>query len=262
MKISRISLLHCYKLVFRSLLLLAALALYIVGRVKGSEGLFGGLEENRVVLGIIWGAFAFEMVLRFFPNKSESMGCQKQFGRNYRPYEGQEHAHIRTVPHRAWRTWICLAAWLTLNIPFGILYYAGVLDAGILVLISLAYAVCDMICILFFCPFQTWILKNKCCTTCRIYNWDFAMMFTPLMFIWHPVTVTLSLLSLALLFFWEVQYRLYPERFAEETNSSLACSHCKEKLCHHKKQLRRFLDRQRQVLLKLQSKLNLNKKRK
>ena len=179
MKISRISLLHCYKLVFRSLLLLAALALYIVGRVKGSEGLFGGLEENRVVLGIIWGAFAFEMVLRFFPNKSESMGCQKQFGRNYRPYEGQEHAHIRTVPHRAWRTWICLAAWLTLNIPFGILYYAGVLDAGILVLISLAYAVCDMICILFFCPFQTWILKNKCCTTCRIYNWDFAMMFTP-----------------------------------------------------------------------------------
>ena len=65
----------------------------------------------------------------------------------------------------------------------GTLYFLNVIDLGIVVIISLAFSVCDLICILFFCPFQTWMMHNRCCTTCRIYNWDFAMMFTPLIFI-------------------------------------------------------------------------------
>ena len=59
-----------------------------------------------------------------------------------------------------------------------------IIDEGVLWLVCLFYGVCDMICILFFCPFQSWFLKNKCCCTCRIYNWDYAMMFTPLFFIY------------------------------------------------------------------------------
>ena len=55
------------------------------------------------------------------------------------------------------------AAWFALNGAIGGLFFAGVIDRDILVLISLAYGVCDMVCILFFCPFQTWILKNRCC---------------------------------------------------------------------------------------------------
>ena len=94
-------------------------------------------------------------------------------------------------------------------------------------------------------PFQTWFMKNRCCTTCRIYNWDFAMMFTPLVFIPSLYTYSLLGFALALLIRWEVTYRLHPERFSPATNRYLSCANCKEKLCSHKKQLRGFLKKYR-----------------
>ena len=109
-----------------------------------------------------------------------------------------------------------------------------------MVLLSIFYSVCDMICILFFCPFQTWMMKNKCCSTCRIYNWDYIMMFTPLLVVDNPYAKCLVGLSLLLLIRWELNYFMHPERFYEETNCALSCANCKEKLCHHKKQLRSF----------------------
>ena len=107
-----------------------------------------------------------------------------------------------------------------------------------MILLCLAYSVCDMICILFFCPFQTWFLKNKCCCTCRIYNWDYAMMFTPLFFVRKSYTWSLLVLSVALLARWEITFYKYPERFSEATNGYLGCRNCSEKLCAHKNQLK------------------------
>jgi hypothetical protein len=132
------------------------------------------------------------------------------------------------------------AAWVSLNAVFGTLYYTGVIDGGILVLISLFYSVCDMICILFFCPFQAWFLKNRCCASCRIYNWDFFMMATPLVFLPHPFAGVLVILSLAVLALWEISYHRHPERFSARTNACLSCGACTEKLCHHKKHLHYF----------------------
>jgi hypothetical protein len=180
------------------------------------------------------------MLLRFFPSSLESMGCQKQFARNYRP-TGRPVSDAEILPNI--RTWIVLIVWIALNGIFGLLYYYHIFDEGILMLISLAYGVCDMICILFFCPFQTWFMKNRCCGTCRIYNWDFAMMFTPLLFVRSVYTWSLAALSLGILIKWEYLLYRYPERFSEATNSSLSCSNCEEKLCHHKKQLHRFWKR-------------------
>ena len=234
---STISILHYYKLVFRSLLLIAAVVLYIVNRIHGSETLFGGVENRQWLLTVIWLVFALEMLLRFFPSKLESMGCQKIFPRNYLP--------VTPPPKKLPSTWkstaAVAAAWLGLNSIFGVLHLTGILDGGIMLLISLFYSVCDMICILFFCPFQTWFMKNKCCGSCRIYNWDYAMMFTPLIFVSSPFAWTLFGLGLLLLIEWEVAYQLRPERFYECANESLACRNCPEKLCHHKKQLRSFL---------------------
>ena len=93
------------------------------------------------------------------------------------------------------------------------------------------------ICILFFCPFQTWFMKNKCCGSCRIYNWDYAMMFTPLFFVRENYAWSLLVLSSALLVRWEVTFYLHPERFSENTNEYLMCRNCTERLCAHKKQL-------------------------
>jgi len=246
-KLSKIMILHYWKLTFRSFLFMSALILYIYNRLHKTGSSFSGFDENKIVLVIIWCIFTVEMILRFIPSRFESMGCQKQFKANYHPTaEPKENAELLAPV----RTWTVIAAWFALNGLIGLLYYTHVIDEGILLLISLAYSVCDMICILFFCPFQEWMMKNKCCGSCRIYNWDFAMMFTPFLVIKNFYTWSLLGVALLLLIVWEIHYRVYPERFYENTNLSLTCQNCQEKLCHHKKSLRSFLIKRSQYIKK------------
>lgn len=235
-KFTAVSILHCTKLVGRSLLLIAATVLYIISVFKGDGSTFGGLEYNEYFLLALWTIFFVEMLFRFFPSHLESPGCQKVFKRRFIPTE------TKNVKLNTWKsTLTVLLSWLGLNGIIGILFYVGVIDEGILVLISLAYAVCDMICILFFCPFQTWIMKNRCCVTCRIYNWDYAMMFTPLVFINNVFARSLFAVSMVLVLVWELTVLKNPQRFSEVTNGCLSCVNCNEKLCHHKKQLKGFI---------------------
>ena len=228
-KISKICALHYAKLGLRILLFFAVLLAYIFDKLSF-------LVSSNILLGVVWVAFVLEMLFRFFPSRLESMGCQKQFARNF-----VSSGDCEPTNQPGWITALVALAWLGLNAIFGVLYYLSVIDVGMLILISAFFSVCDIICILFFCPFQTWFMKNRCCTTCRIYNWDFAMMFTPLVFV--PRLYTYSLLGCALLLLlrWEITYKLHPERFSTATNACLDCGNCEEKLCHHKKQLKGFL---------------------
>ena len=235
-KISKTSLMHFVKLYLRAGLFLGVLALYIAKRVSGKSIFAWDSYGVHWLLGIIWVFYAVEMAMRFFPSKIESPGCQKQFKRNFKPTE------INTPPRGTpRRTLLTALIWLLGNGAIGLLYLTGIIDEGILILISLAYGVGDMVCILFFCPFQTWLMKNRCCTDCRIYNWDFAMMFTPYVFIPHAYTWSLLGMSLLILIRWEITVRRHPEFFSESTNESLACKNCTEKLCKHKKQLMSFI---------------------
>ena len=240
------SVLHAWKLIGRFALFAVACICYIISMFgDGSDDPLGVLSDNKWILAIIWAVFVAEMLLRFFPSSIESKGCQKQFKKNFIPTDMEKP----NLP-RGMGTALSLISWIILNGIIAILYFAGVIDASILILISLFYSVCDMICILYFCPFQTWFMKNKCCGSCRIYNWDYAMMFTPLVLIPHPYTLSLFGISLALLITWEVFFRFHPERFAENTNACLACENCTEKLCHHKKQLVGFLRKNRELIAK------------
>ena len=246
-KLSRISTLHYIKFVLRSCMMLTVMVMYIIAKVNGQPFTLDTMDTGSlIVLGVIGLYFAVEMILRFFPSKLESMGCQKQFAKNFQPTGktlGVDVKKPSCVP-----VLITLAFWVLLNGAFGVAYYLHLIDDGILMILSLAYSICDMICILFFCPFQSWIMKNKCCSTCRIYNWDFAMMFTPMLFLPGIYTWTLLGLSLALVGYWEIAYLLHPERFLESTNACMSCKNCPEKLCQHKPQLRRFLARNRKKL--------------
>ena len=235
-KLSRVSTLHYIKLIFRSALLLAATVIYLTKRIQNVHVLVVGYDRPPLILALIWLVFVTEMVFRFFPSKLESMGCEKQFSRNYK-------STGKNVPilQSAKVTWIVAFAWIALNAGIAVLYFTHIIDEGILLLICLAYSVCDMICILFFCPFQTWFMKNKCCTSCRIYNWDYAMMFTPLILVKSYYTWSLLGIALVLLIKWEILVKIHPERFSEATNHSLSCALCEEKLCNHKRQLRHFL---------------------
>jgi hypothetical protein len=231
-KISVVSVLHYIRLVYRFALFVLLLISYIRYRIFSADPVLESAEKIPAIIYITWAVFVAEMILRFFPSKYESPGCQKQFARNYIKSGSTEIS----IPDNNAAVLVALI-WIVFNGIFGALHLAGVLDDGIMILLSSAYSVCDIICILFFCPFQTWFLKNKCCSTCRIYNWDYAMMFTPLFFIRKSYSWSLLALSVALLIRWEITFYLHPERFSEKTNDYLRCRNCSEKLCAHKKQL-------------------------
>ena len=250
-KISKISSVHIFKLVYRSLLFVLAIVFYVLKQLKIVQR---DLVENWAVFLVVGVVLFVEMVFRFFPSKLESMGCQKQFKRNFK----STGTDAKPVNQSGKTTALVAAVWIGGNAVIGVLHILGSLkvipnfvDEGVLLLISLFYAVSDMICILFFCPFQTFFMKNKCCTSCRIYNWDYPMMFTPFVFLWNVTAENIvffifakSLLffSLLLLIRWEVTFRVHPEWFSEKTNASLACANCQEKLCAHKKQLKVLFD--------------------
>ena len=227
--------LHYIKLIYRSVLFVVLTVWYILSRLSGRETIIARMESIPLVIWVVWAVFVIEMILRFFPSKLESPGCQKQFAHNYIKTGKTE---IRIQDNNA--AVLLLLIWISFNMLFGALHMAGILDDGIMILLCSAYSVCDVICILFFCPFQSWLMKNKCCSTCRIYNWDYAMMFTPLFFVRRSYLWTLLVLSLILMIRWEITFYRHPERFCEATNEYLSCTNCTEKLCAHKVQLQRL----------------------
>ena len=215
-RISLISKLNYTRLVYRSLLFLAVLVLYVLARIFGTkvdvQGFGGAVIPTYILLnkplhfslfGFITVCYVIEMVDRFFPTKTSSMGSQKQFKRNFVP-TGE------TKPHRQpwYRTLIVFISWILLNgifVTFFILNYFKVfgsviiIDSGIMFLIALIYGICDMICILFFCPFQTLMMRNRCCGSCRIYNWDFMMFATPLVIVMFlPFDIYYSIFAIIL----------------------------------------------------------------
>ncbi len=232
-KLTTVSVLHYVRLAYRSVLFILLLVTYILQKVYSGEDIMSQLGRRPAILMVIWAVFVVEMVLRFFPSRWESPGCQKQFERNYIKSGDTD---IDIPDNNA--TMLVALVWISFNGVFGALHMTGVLGDGIMLLLSGFYSICDMICILFFCPFQTLFMKNKCCTACRIYNWDYAMMFTPLFFVRNCYSWSLLALSVALLAKWEITFYRHPERFSEKTNEYLRCRNCTEKLCYHKTQLR------------------------
>lgn len=231
-KLSLVSGWHYARLAYRSLLWIVCVVTYIIYKIN-KPVVENVLKDNVYIFGGIGIVFVVEMVLRFFPSKIESPGCQKQFERNY-----QKTGVTNITVHDNNGTMLVGIIWIVFNLIFGVLYALEIIDEGILIILSCTYSVCDMICILFFCPFQTLFLKNKCCSSCRIYNWDYAMIFTPLAFIRNWITWILVALSLVLFLRWEITFYKHPERFSETTNEYLKCANCTEKLCQHKKQLK------------------------
>lgn len=231
--ITKVSMLHYIRLFYRSVLFILLLISYISFRINSTDSITEVIEKRPLILVITWAVLVVEMIFRFFPSEYESPGCQKQFARNY-----MKTGNTDIIIPDNYGTFLVALIWISFNGIFGALHMRGILDDGIMILLCSFYSVCDMICILFFCPFQTWFMKNKCCGSCRIYNWDYAMMCTPLFFVERSYSWSLLILSIALLLRWEITFFLHPERFSENTNEYLQCKNCTEKLCLHKRQLK------------------------
>lgn len=246
---------HYFKLIYRSLIFISTILLYIFNKlnlIDKERFPVTSFGVQSIMLIIIFVCFTIEMVTRFFPVRDESMGCQKVFAKNYIAFENKQAPEEKSLGKR---TLFVGAVWVIFNVLISIPYYLHVIDRGVMLLVSLCFSICDLICILFYCPFQTLMLKNKCCVSCRIYNWDFFMMFSPFAFLlFDPelnnvergFTVILFALSVGLLARWEITHARHPEYFSERTNRRLMCASCTERLCAKKPQLRGYLTKNRE----------------
>ena len=88
--------------------------------------------------------------------------------------------YVQAMNLKAWRV---MLVWLLFNSIIAVIYLLGIIGQAELILLSIFYFFCDITCILMFCPFQTFIMKNRCCVNCRIFDWGHFMMYTPLLFI-------------------------------------------------------------------------------
>ncbi len=185
------------------------------------------------VLHVLWGIWMLDMVLQLIPVKAYiSIGSQKVFQSLFRPIKEKVNRqslkkHIVDTTKSAY---VVMLVWVMLNIGVGILHLGGVIDSADVLLISSVFYVCDLVCVLIWCPFRL-IMKNKCCTTCRIFNWDHLMMFSPLATVCGFYGWTLFGFSFVIFVVWEVCVLVYPERFWENSNMALKCSECTDKLC-------------------------------
>ena len=184
-------------------------------------------------LHILWMLWMCDMMLQFIPVKLHiSIGSQKVFASLFNPIkEKVNHATLRKyIKDTTASAYKVMLIWIALTILISTLYLTGIIDSGMMVLIATFFYVCDLICVLIWCPFRL-IMHNKCCTTCRIFNWDHLMMFLPIVTLNSFFSWTLVLFSLAVWLVWELCMLMHPERFWENSNMALHCSECTDKLC-------------------------------
>ena len=188
-------------------------------------------------LYVVWAIFMISMMMQMLPtNLRITIGSRKVYMNHYYPVENADrlkmYEHMQRQNYGAWKT---LLAWLILNGVIGLLYVFEAIGTKELALVTGAYYVGDLVCVIFWCPFQTFFMKNRCCVNCRIFNWGHFMIFTPMLFIRTFLTWSLFFTSMILVLRWEVTIILHPERFWDGTNAILKCENCQEKICRIKK---------------------------
>ena len=184
-------------------------------------------------LHLLWCIWVIDMAVQLMPVKANiSLGSQKLWHMRFKPI--REAFSIEKVKKHVLETtraalWV-VVLWCALIAVIGVLAWQGIMTDIALFVTSIVFYVCDLICVLIWCPFRL-IMKNRCCTTCRIFNWDHLMMFSPLLFMPSVYCWSLLGLSIVAVLVWEIFVFLHPERFWEGANEALTCASCTDKLC-------------------------------
>lgn len=236
---------YILKFIIRLAVFLSVFSLYVTNRQLLDDFLankyffpIGSFQISP--LHILWALFMLMMLLHLFPNKTLTMALMKSKESNYEEVEGYsklkllEYAQDQNV-----RAWKVMLLWLSFNAIWGFLYLFDVIAAVDLWMLTVFYFLCDYICILFYCPFQTYLMGNKCCVNCRIYDWGHFMMFTPMLFIRSFYSWSLFFTALVVLIRWEIVYTGNPHLFWSGSNKRLQCSHCKDKTCQMKNKIKK-----------------------
>ncbi len=220
--------------ILRVFVLLTALVSYIT-----DANIYGILKPNGFFqafspIHLLWLVWISDMITKIFPRGSMlSMGALKHIQRYYRenPLPVSKERLRQHTKRNNRRALPILLIWTVLSFVLALLAKLHILERKELFLISVFFYVCDLICVLFWCPFRIFFMHNRCCTTCRIFNWDHIMMTSPLFALNSFYSWSLIGASLIVFFLWEYRNFRYPQRFYEGCNSALQCKNCTDLLC-------------------------------
>ena len=220
------------RLASRCFILLCVFALYLTGFEKHDILQGFSFFEKFSWLHLLWIIWMLDMLSQLYPAKNIALGSHKVFKLRFKPVlerinKDALKKYIVTTTQAAYKV---MLLWIALIAVLGLMKHWSILSDAHLFLISVLFYVCDLICVLVWCPFRL-IMKNKCCTTCRIFNWDHMMMFTPMLFVKGFFSISLLVVAFIIWLIWELCVLLYPERFWEKSNAALKCSECTDKLC-------------------------------
>ena len=226
------------KLAIRITIFLATLYLYLFEREWLESCISQSVFDGINIIHVVWFVFMVMMIQHLFSPKILTMALRKADEKEYMEVPGYSRMELlEYVQHQNVRAWIVMLAWLSANAVFGVLYLFKIMGDVDLVMLTVFYFLCDYICILFFCPFQTCIMGNRCCVNCRIFDWGHFMMFTPMLFIKSFFSWILFFTSAVVLIRWEIIYAMHSERFWSGSNQHLQCANCNDKICQVKKSI-------------------------
>ena len=220
-------------LVFRCLALIACLLIFFLWPDELDILQNFNFFRRFSVLHLLWGIWVADMVGQIVPvRKKVPLGSQKLFRQRFKPVRGKinEQALRRYIVSTTKAAYVVMLLLIVFLVTLSVLHNAGVICDNLLFLFSVALYACDLVFVLVWCPLRL-ILRNRCCTTCRIYNWDHLMIFSPMLFIKGFFSISLLALALVVWVRWELCVLLHPERFWEHSNQALRCSECTDQLC-------------------------------
>jgi len=227
---------YLFKFAIRIAIFLILAIMYVKDKTMMYELMTTPICFGIAPLHLLWLIFMLMMLGHIFPTERVSMAIRKAEKKKYVAEEAySELALFKFVQEQNVRAWQVMLIWLSFNAIFGVLYLLKIIDNVDLVMLTVFYFLCDYICILLYCPFQSIIMKNRCCVNCRIYDWGHFMMFTPMLFIRDFFSWSLFFTSIVVLIKWEITYAKHPERFWSGSNQNLQCANCKDKICQLKK---------------------------
>ena len=230
---------YLIKFGIRILVFLSIFSLYLFDKDYLWHLVTSPITHGITPMYLVWFGFMLMMFYHIFPKEPFTMALLKSERDKYHEVpEYNEIGLFQFVKYMNQQAWLVMLIWLLFNAIFGLLFAFEFIEEADLYMLTVFYFLCDYICILIYCPFQSHIMKNKCCVNCRIYDWGHFMMFTPMVFIRNFYTWSLFFMSCIVLIRWELIYAKFPERFWSGSNKNLQCANCQDKTCQIKNNLK------------------------
>ncbi len=249
-KKGRMFIIYMVRLCCRAAIFLCVLYLYIMDRHLLTDIMTMDFFHGFSPLHVLWMILMLGMIIHLLPRVRITMSGLKSRPYTYREPKGgyDELSLMKYVQAMNLRAWKVMMIWACFNAIFGILYLCGVIGVAELLMLTLFYFTSDTICMMLFCPFQKYIMGNRCCISCRIFDWGHLMMYTPMLFIVSFFSWSLFFMSVIVALRWEIIYAAHPERFWRGSNEAIRCENCNDKMCKIKKPLVSGIDKVASVM--------------